>query len=137
MQWLMLQRGQPEDFVIATGPQVSERQFILWAAQSLGITLHFEDQGLDDVGTVAHVESEHAPALQPVQTIVRVAPYYDRPAEVEILLGDPSKVREQLGWTPQTTAQQMCIDKVHSDWLIAHNKSPGSPRAVPQPDLFS
>lgn len=94
---------------------------------------------LDPGPDKALIHRTHSPhtALQPGQTIVRVAPCHHRPAEVETLPGDPSKAREQPGWTPHTTAQQMCIDKVHSDWLIAHNKFPGSPRAVPQPDLFS
>jgi GDPmannose 4,6-dehydratase len=115
MQWMMLQQEQPDDFVIATGVQYSVRQFILWAAQELGITLHFEGSGTDETGTVTEVTGNLAPAVKPGDVIVRIDPRYFRPTEVETLLGDPTKAREKLGWTPEITVQEMCREMVQAD----------------------
>jgi GDPmannose 4,6-dehydratase len=115
MQWLMLQQQQAEDFVIATGVQHSVRQFILWSAAELGVSLRFEGEGVDEVGVVEAVTGGDAPALSPGQVIVRVDPRYFRPTEVETLLGDPTKAREKLGWVPEITVQQMCAEMVASD----------------------
>ncbi len=115
MQWLMLQQDQPEDFVIATGVQYSVRQFIIWSAAELGVTLRFEGQGVDEVGIVARVEGDKAPALQVGDVVVRVDPRYFRPAEVETLLGDPTKAKDKLGWVPEITVQQMCAEMVARD----------------------
>lgn len=119
MQWMMLQQEQPEDFVIATGVQYSVRQFIQWSAQELGITLHFEGQGVDEVAIVDKIEGNNAPALQVGQAIVKIDPRYFRPTEVETLLGDPSKAKAKLGWTPEITVQQMCAEMVASDLQAA------------------
>ena len=115
MQWMMLQQDQPEDFVIATGVQYSVRQFIEWSAKELGITLRFEGQGVDEVAIVESIEGDKAPALKVGQTIVKIDPRYFRPTEVETLLGDPSKAKSKLGWTPEITVQQMCQEMVESD----------------------
>ena len=115
MQWLMLQQDQPEDFVIATGVQYSVRQFIQWSAAELGITLRFEGQGVNEVAIVDKLEGNNAPALQVGQTVVRIDPRYFRPTEVETLLGDPSKAKAKLGWTPEITVQQMCAEMVSYD----------------------
>ncbi len=115
MQWLMLQQDQAEDFVIATGKQYSVRQFIHWTAAELGITLKFIGQGVNEHAVVEAVEGDLAPAVQVGDTIVRVDPRYFRPAEVETLLGDPSKAREKLGWEPQITVQEMCAEMVRED----------------------
>ena len=123
MQWMMLQQDAPEDFVIATGTQYSVRQFITWSANELGITLRFEGSGVDEVGIVDRIEGPNAKALTVGQTIIRVDPRYFRPAEVETLLGDPSKAREKLGWTPQITVQEMCSEMVASDFKIATQKA--------------
>jgi GDPmannose 4,6-dehydratase len=119
MQWMMLQQEQAEDFVIATGLQYSVRQFIHWSAAELGITLRFEGQGLDERGVVVLVQGDKAPALKPGDTIVRVDPRYFRPAEVDTLLGDPSKAKARLGWTPDITAQEMCAEMVAQDLHVA------------------
>lgn len=119
MQWMMLQQEQPEDFVIATGVQYSVRQFIKWSAQELGITLHFEGQGVDEVAIVAKIEGDKAPALKVGQAIVRVDPRYFRPTEVETLLGDPAKAKAKLGWTPEITVQEMCAEMVEADLQAA------------------
>jgi len=115
MQWMMLQQDQPEDFVIATGQQYSVREFIRWSAEELGITLRFEGEGIDEVGVVDSVSGEHAPAVKPGQVIVRIDPGYFRPAEVETLLGDPTRAREKLGWEPEITAREMCAEMVAED----------------------
>lgn len=115
MQWMMLQQGQPEDFVIATGHQYSVRQFIQWSATELGITLQFKGSGVNEVAVVKHIEGDKAPALKQGQIIVKVDPRYFRPTEVETLLGDPSKAKQKLGWVPEITAQEMCREMVSHD----------------------
>jgi GDPmannose 4,6-dehydratase len=119
MQWLMLQQARPEDFVIATGVQYSVRDFIRWSAAELGVTLRFEGQGADEVAIVDHVDGSKAPGLKAGDVIVRVDQRYFRPAEVETLLGDPTKAREKLGWVPQITVQQMCAEMVAEDLKVA------------------
>jgi GDPmannose 4,6-dehydratase len=123
MQWLMLQQDQPEDFVIATGVQSSVRQFIQWSAQELGITLRFEGQGLKELAVVEAiklVEGEFkAPALKVGEVVVRVDARYFRPTEVEALLGDPSKAKAKLGWTPEITVQDICAEMVAADLVKA------------------
>jgi GDPmannose 4,6-dehydratase len=115
MQWMMLQQEQPEDFVIATGVQYTVREFIKWSAAELGITLAFEGQGVEERGVVVDVTGGKAPALKVGDVIVRVDPRYFRPAEVETLLGDPTKAKELLGWVPEITAQEMCAEMVRED----------------------
>ncbi|WP_094574489.1 GDP-mannose 4,6-dehydratase [Kingella denitrificans] len=119
MQWLMLQQEQPEDFVIATGVQFSVRQFVQWSAEHLGITLHFEGSGVDEVGIVESISGDSAPALKVGDVIVRVDKRYFRPSEVETLLGDPSKAKQKLGWTPEITVQEMCAEMVAEDLQAA------------------
>jgi GDPmannose 4,6-dehydratase len=115
MQWLMLQQDAPEDFVIATGRQYSVRQFVVWAAEELGLTLEFSGAGVDEIATVAAIAGDKAPAIRPGDVIVRVDPRYFRPAEVASLLGDAGKARRNLGWEPTVTAHQMCIEMVAAD----------------------
>jgi GDPmannose 4,6-dehydratase len=123
MQWLMLQQEQAEDFVIATGLQYSVRQFIDWSAKVLGITLRFEGQGVDEVAIVDKIEGDKVPALKVGQIIVKIDARYFRPTEVETLLGDPSKAKANLGWTPEITVQQMCQEMVESDLKQAKRHS--------------
>jgi len=119
MQWMMLQQEKPEDFVIATGVQYSVRQFIEWSAKELGITLRFEGRGVDETAVVQSIEGDKAPALNVGDVIVRVDPHYFRPAEVETLLGDPTKAKEKLGWVPEITVQEMCAEMVREDLTAA------------------
>jgi len=119
MQWMMLQQETPEDFVIATGKQYSVREFITWSAAELGITLKFGGEGTSEEGIVAAVDGDLAPAVSVGDTIVRVDPRYFRPAEVETLLGDPTKAKEKLGWVPEITAQEMCAEMVAEDLKTA------------------
>ena len=119
MQWLMLQQDQPEDFVIATGVQFSVRQFIVWSAFELGITLRFEGDGLNEVGIVEKIDGDDAPALNVGDIIVKIDPKYFRPAEVETLLGDPIKAKQKLGWVPEVSTQEICREMVASDLIEA------------------
>lgn len=119
MQWMMLQQDKPDDFVIATGVQYSVRDFIRWSASELGITLRFEGEGAEEYGIVETIEGDKAPALQVGDIVVRVDPRYFRPAEVETLLGDPTKARQILGWTPEITVQRMCAEMVSEDLKVA------------------
>jgi GDPmannose 4,6-dehydratase len=119
MQWMMLQQDKPEDFVIATGVQFSVRQFIIWSASELGITLRFEGEGVDEKAIVDKITGDKAPALNAGDVIVAVDPRYFRPAEVETLLGDPTKAKEKLGWVPEITVQEMCHEMVAEDLKVA------------------
>lgn len=119
MQWLMLQQEQAEDFVIATGRQISVREFVELAAQQLGLTLRFEGEGIQEVGIVDSVNGESAPSIKPGDTVIRVDPNYFRPSEVDTLLGDPARAREQLGWEPQITVEEMCAEMVAQDLVDA------------------
>ncbi len=114
-QWMMLQQEVPEDFVIATGRQYSVREFITWAAEDLGIHLRFEGEGAGETAVVEAVTSDRAAAVTPGDVIMRIDPRYFRPAEVETLLGDPTKAREALGWQPEITAREMCTEMVEED----------------------
>jgi GDPmannose 4,6-dehydratase len=115
MQWMMLQQDEAEDFVIATGEQYSVREFIIWSAAELGIELEFKGAGVEEIGVVASVDQSRSPAVRLGDVIVRVDPRYFRPAEVETLLGDPTKAKARLGWVPEITAQQMCSEMVAHD----------------------
>ncbi|HMW18970.1 MAG TPA: GDP-mannose 4,6-dehydratase [Accumulibacter sp.] len=118
MQWLMLQQEKPEDFVIATGVQYSVRQFVGFAAEELGIKLRFEGEGEQEVGLVESVTNPDV-KTKVGEAVVRVDPRYFRPTEVETLLGDPSKAREKLGWTPQTSLQELVKEMVQADYTSA------------------
>ncbi len=111
MQWLMLQQASAQDFVIATGQQYSVRQFIEWSAAELGMPIRWQGQGVDEVG------------ISNGRVIVRIDPRYFRPTEVETLLGDASRARDQLGWVPEITARQMCAEMVASDLALARQQA--------------
>jgi GDPmannose 4,6-dehydratase len=121
MQWLMLQQDHPEDFVIATGVQYSVRQMVETAAAEIGITIRWEGEGADEIGVVDKVDDsgrgtrDEGRGLKDGDVIVKVDPRYYRPTEVETLLGDPTKAKEKLGWTPKTTFREMVKEMVLSD----------------------
>lgn len=115
MQWMMLQQDQPDDFVIATGKQISVREFIRLSAKEIGLGIEFVGKGLDEVGVVRSVTGTNCPAIKEGDIIIRVDARYFRPAEVETLLGDPSKAKEKLGWQPEISVEQMCREMVASD----------------------
>jgi GDPmannose 4,6-dehydratase len=115
----MLQQARPQDYVIATGRQYSVREFIIWTAAELGLALRFEGSGVDERGVVAEVTGNKAPGVQPGDCVVAVDARYFRPAEVQTLLGDPSKAKADLCWEPEITAQQMCAEMVAQDLQAA------------------
>jgi GDPmannose 4,6-dehydratase len=123
MQWMMLQQPQADDFVIATGVQYSVRQFIQWSAEELGVSLKFEGKGVDETATVAAIKGDKAPGLKVGDVVVKIDPRYFRPTEVETLLGDPSKAKAKLGWTPEITVQQMCAEMVATDLAEAQKQA--------------
>jgi GDP-mannose 4,6-dehydratase len=104
MQWLMLQQDKPEDFVIATGVQYSVRDFVDAAAAEVGITITWKGQGVEEKGYT-----------KDGRCIVAVDPRYFRPTEVETLLGDPTKAKEKLGWTPKTTFGELVAEMMRED----------------------
>ncbi|PWQ95808.1 GDP-mannose 4,6-dehydratase [Leucothrix pacifica] len=108
MQWLMLQQDNAEDFVIATGEQYSVREFIEIAARELGMQVRWEGEGVDEKGYDDNGKC-----------IVAVDPRYFRPTEVETLLGDPTKAKEKLGWTPRTSFAELVQEMVQEDLRIA------------------
>ena len=146
MQWLMLQQEEPDDFVIATGKQYSVRDFVNAAAGELGMEIRWEGEGVDEKGywvnasTRALRGGEGDAAMQPLPgsprasgsrddglgasgpsdvLIVSVDPRYFRPTEVETLLGDATKAREQLGWTPRITFEEMVREMMQTDLALA------------------
>lgn len=121
MQWLMLQQQMPEDFVIATGKQYSVRDFVEAAAAELGISIKWQGSGVEEQGIVETVENSAKCAVdatsqvKPGDVVVRVDPRYFRPTEVETLLGDPSKAKEKLGWTPKISFEELVAEMIHYD----------------------
>ena len=109
MQWLMLQQDEPEDYVIATGKQYTVRHFIDLAFAEVGIKLRWEESGVDEKGI------DEASGKQ----LVAVDPKYFRPTEVETLLGDPTKAKEKLGWTPKIGLEELVQEMVREDIKIA------------------
>ena len=111
MQWRMLQQELPEDFVIATGRQETVRRFIELAAEQLGWggasqpAIQWDGEGLEEVGRRGDTGA----------VVVRIDPRYFRPAEVETLLGNPTKAKETLGWTPTTTLEELVAEMVAAD----------------------
>lgn len=120
MQWLMLQQEQPEDFVIATGVQYSVRDFVNSAAKELGMQIRWEGEGVEEKGYWMNQHSRNSGNLEISEAlIVTVDPSYFRPTEVETLLGDPSKAKEKLGWTPKTTFDELVSEMVREDLKCA------------------
>ena len=115
IQWLMLQQDVAEDFVVATGLQFSVRQFIVWSAEELGISLTFAGVGVGETATVAAIRGDKAPGVKVGDVVLRIDPRYFRPTEVETLLGDPAKAKLKLGWVPEIAVQQMCAEMVSAD----------------------
>ncbi len=118
MQWLMLQQETPEDFVIATGVQYSVRQFVEFSAKELGFTLEWIGEGIDEAGVVRSVTGKDV-KCSVGDVVVRVDPRYFRPTEVETLLGDPSKAKAKLGWTPKTALPDLVREMVQADHATA------------------
>jgi GDPmannose 4,6-dehydratase len=108
-QWLMLQQAEAEDFVIATGKQYSVREFVERVGARLGMPIEWRGEGVDEQGVNAKTG----------KVVVRIDPRYFRPTEVDTLLGDPSKARHKLGWTPKTSFEQLVAEMVDGDLELA------------------
>ncbi len=119
MQWLMLQQDQPEDFVIATGQQHSVRQFIETAAKNLGFSITWKGTAENETGIVSNINNKDITGFKNEDIIIRVDPRYYRPTEVESLLGDPTRAREQLGWVPKTSFDELVAEMVSEDLKLA------------------
>jgi len=103
--------------------EISVRDFVHLSAKYLGITLRFEGEGLEEKAVVVAIEGDKAPALSVGDVIVAIDPRYFRPAEVETLLGDPTKAKEKLGWVPEITVEQMCEEMIEADLNIAKRQA--------------
>ncbi len=117
MQWLMLQQECAEDYVVATGEQYSVRQFIEFAAQRLGLTLKWQGEGTDEVGIVSGTDDDNRALIG--QTIIEIDPRYYRPTEVETLLGDATKAKQKLGWSPKISFMELVHEMVDADLELA------------------
>ena len=111
IQWLMLQQDEPEDFVVATGVQYTVREFIEFAAKAIDLNITWKGKGVEEKG---YDENGNC--------IIEVDPNYFRPSEVESLLGDPSKAKEKLGWTPKTSLNEMITEMMQADMKAAENE---------------
>ena len=123
MQWLMLQQEEPDDFVIATGKQHSVREFIIWAAKFLGISIEFYGKGLEEIGVISKLEKLEHNFLRVGDVIIRIDPEYYRPAEVQSLLGDSSKAMKKLGWKPTISAKELCEEMMEADFDLELKKT--------------
>ncbi|MBC99003.1 MAG: GDP-mannose 4,6-dehydratase [Halobacteriovoraceae bacterium] len=121
--WLMLQQDKPEDFVIATGEQISVRDFVTLSAMGLGIELEFQGKEESEIGIIKSVDSTISKGLKVGDTIIKVDKRYYRPAEVETLLGDPRKAQEKLGWKPKYNIEQLCAEMIAEDLKTAKKLS--------------
>lgn len=119
MQWLMLQQSKPRDYVIATGYQISVREFVKWSAEAIGIKLSFHGSGINEQAIVESISGNDAPAVKVGDIIVKVDPHYFRPTEVDSLLGDAARAKEELGWVPEITVRDLCFEMVASDLKAA------------------
>ncbi len=126
MEWSILQQGTPDDFVIATGKHHSVREFVTLAAQELGIKLRWEGIGLQEQGVIAEISSKGiykpSPRLKVGMSLVKIDPRYFRPAEVEALLGDPSKAYRVLGWKPKIAFGELVVEMAREDYLLAQQE---------------
>lgn len=129
MQWLMLQQDKPEDYVIATGRQVSVREFVNIAANELGITLSWKGTGLDEQAVIETIDATKLAQMlrRPVsevplkvgQVIIKIDPRQFRPTEVDSLIGDASKAQQKLGWKPMISFESMVIEMLQEDISLA------------------
>jgi len=118
--WLMLQQEKPEDFVIATGVTTTVRDFVKMSFLEIGISLKFEGEGINEVGYISDIDFSKIPNnldfnLREGHPLVRVDPKYFRPTEVKLLIGDTTKSKEKLGWTPKYDLAELCSEMVKMD----------------------
>ena len=114
-QWLILQQEEPDDYVIATGEQHSVREFCELAFKEVGVEIEWNGQGLDEVGVIRKVESPADFPLPEGSEIIHIDPGYFRPTEVDELLGDATKAKEKLKWSPKISFQELISEMVRED----------------------
>mmetsp|Transcript_44608 Transcript_44608/g.112400 ORF Transcript_44608/g.112400 Transcript_44608/m.112400 type:complete len:361 (-) Transcript_44608:89-1171(-) len=119
--WLMLQQDKPEDFVIGTGTTTSVRDFVVMAFKAADIDIVFEGEGSDEIGKNKETG----------EIIMRVDPKYYRPTEVDLLLSDPTKAKEKLGWTATTELAELCKEMVAADGAKLERELHGSIKCPP------
>jgi GDPmannose 4,6-dehydratase len=115
--WLILQQDQPEDFVISTGVTTPVRDFIRMAFREVGVELNFEGEGVDEKGIVVS-SSNPEYAFKIGQVVVQIDPAYFRPTEVDLLIGDNTKAKTKLGWTPKYTLDMLVKEMMEADLAI-------------------
>ena len=115
MQWLMLQQKEPLDFVIATGIQHSVRDFLVIACKNLGIEIQFEGKGLNEVGIVKSIDNKLNLKLKKGSVIIKIDPVYFRPTEVQSLLGDSSRAKDLLNWSPKVNFEELVKEMIDAD----------------------
>jgi GDPmannose 4,6-dehydratase len=115
--WRILQHEEPDDFVLATGVTTRVRDFVRMSFREVGVELEFRGEGADEVGIISEVHSAGFPLSVGTQ-VVSVDPRYFRPTEVELLLGDPRKAQEKLGWQHSYDLATMCAEMVRADILL-------------------
>ncbi|MFT7036604.1 MAG: GDPmannose 4,6-dehydratase [Cyclobacteriaceae bacterium] len=112
--WLMLQQDKPEDFVLATGVTTSIRDFLIMAFAEVGVDIDFMGEGVEEIGTVKSISNSET-SFKVGQEIIRIDPNYFRPTEVDLLIGDPSKAKEKMGWEPEYDLPSLVKEMVASD----------------------
>jgi GDPmannose 4,6-dehydratase len=123
MQWLMLQQDTPKDYVIASGAQITVREFIQIAAKKLGIKINFVGEGLDEVGHLEAINKECSTSLKIGDVLIKIDPNYFRPSEVHSLLGDARLAKKELGWQPESNIVEICEEMIKSDLKIAKEEA--------------
>jgi GDPmannose 4,6-dehydratase len=112
--WLVLQQDKPDDYVIATGVTTTVRDFVRFAFDEVGIEIEFNGEGVDEVGVVKKCNNTDY-QVEVGKVVVKVDPAYFRPTEVELLIGDPTKAKEKLGWEPEYDLPALVKDMMESD----------------------
>lgn len=121
--YLILQQEKPDDYVIATGIASSVRDFVKKAFNYIGIEIEFNGKGVNEVGKIAHINysifenvvSKNSSHLKIGQTLITVDPFYFRPTEIDLLVGDYSKAKQKLGWEPNVSLDELIAEMVESD----------------------
>jgi len=115
MQWLMLQQDEPNDYVIATGNQISVREFVELSFKAVGIKIGFKGTDVDEIGFVEEINTTEENSLKVGDIILKIDKKYYRPAEVETLLGDAKKAENKLGWKPKISVGELAKEMTLSD----------------------